>query len=61
MHLLELVYTDVCEPINIRARGGYKYFITFIDDHSRYRYVYLMQHKSEDFEKFKELRDEVEK
>ena len=41
--------------------GGYKYFITFTDDHSRYGYVYLMQHKFEAFEKFKEFRAEVEK
>ena len=33
----------------------------FTDDHSRYRYVYLMQHKSEAFEKFEEFRAEVEK
>ena len=59
--LLELVHTDVCGPINIRARGGYEYFITSTDDHSRYGYVYLMQHKSEAFEKFKEFRAEVKK
>ena len=35
-------------------------FDTFIDDYSRYRYVYLMQHKSNTFEKFKEYRAEVE-
>ena len=39
--LLELVHSDVCGPINIRAKGGYEYFITFTDDHSRYRYVYF--------------------
>ena len=33
---LELVHTDVCEPLNIQARGGFEYFITFIDEHSRY-------------------------
>ena len=59
--LLELVYTDVCGPINIRATGGYEYFITFIDVHSRYGYVYIMQHKSEAFEKFKEFRAKVKK
>ena len=59
--LLELVHTDVCGPINIRANGGYEYFITFTDDHSRYGYVYLMHHKSDSFEKFKEYRTEVEK
>ena len=41
------------------ARGGYEYFITFIDDYSRYRYIYLMCHKSEAFEKFKEFKAEV--
>ena len=42
-------------------RSGYEYFITFTDDHSRYDYVYLMHHKSDSFEKFKEYRTEVEK
>ena len=38
---LELVYTNVYGPINIRARGGYEYFRTFTN-HSKYGYVYLM-------------------
>ncbi|KAJ9546934.1 hypothetical protein OSB04_019477 [Centaurea solstitialis] len=42
------------------ARGGYRYFITFTDDFSRYGYVYLMRHKSEAFEKFKEFQNEVQ-
>ena len=46
--------------MNVKARGGYEYFVTFIDDYSRYVYVYLMQHKSDTFEKFKEYRAEVE-
>ena len=33
----------------------------FIDDFSRYRYMYFMHHKSETFDKFKEFRHEVEK
>ena len=43
------------------ARGGFSYFITITDDHSRYGYVYLLKYKSESFEKFKEFRPEVEK
>ncbi|WVZ97784.1 hypothetical protein U9M48_043296 [Paspalum notatum var. saurae] len=35
-------------------------FITFTDDFSRYGYVYLMRHKSESFEKFKEFHNEVQ-
>jgi transposase InsO family protein len=42
------------------ARGGFQYFITFTDDLSRYGYIYLMKHKSETFEKFKEFQNEVE-
>ena len=51
----------MCGPFDVQARGGYTYFITFIDDLSRYGYVYLMKHKSEVFEKFKKFRHEVEK
>ena len=58
---LELVHYDLCEPMTIQARGGFEYFITFIDDYSRYGYIYLMRRKSEAFEKFKEYRAETEK
>ena len=58
--LLELVHTDICGPMNKPVRGGYEYFITFIDDYSRYGYVYLMRCKSESFEKFKEFKVEAE-
>ncbi|KAJ9545830.1 hypothetical protein OSB04_025537 [Centaurea solstitialis] len=58
--LLEIVHTDVCGPFSHEARGGYRYFITFTDDFSRYGYVYLMRHKSESFEKFREYQNEVQ-
>ena len=32
--------------------GGSQYFVTFVDDYSRYCRVYFMQRKSEDFDKF---------
>ena len=53
--LLEIIHTDVCGPMSVEARGGYRYFLTFRDDLSRYGYIYLMKHKSETFEKFKEF------
>ncbi|KAJ9564699.1 hypothetical protein OSB04_000665 [Centaurea solstitialis] len=55
-----LVDQDVCGPFSHVARGGYRYFITFTDDFSRYGYVYLMRHKSESFERFKEFQNEVQ-
>ena len=45
--------------MSVDTRGGYRYFLTFIDDLSRYGYIYLMKHKSETFEKFKEFQSEV--
>ena len=59
--VLDLIHSDVCGPMTTHARGGFSYFITFIDDFSRYGYMYLMKYKSEAFEKFKEFRQEVEK
>ena len=59
--VLGLEHTDVCGPMSTQARGGYDYFITFTDNKSRVGYVYMMRHKSEAFEKFKEFILEVEK
>ena len=59
--LLKIIHIDVCGSMSIKARGGYHYFLTFTDDLSRYGYIYLMKHKSEIVEKFKEFQSEVEK
>ena len=53
--LLEIIHTDVCIPMSIKARGGYRYFMTFTDDLSRYECIYLMKHKSEIVERFKRI------
>ena len=58
--LLEIIHTNVCGPMSVEARSGYRYFLTFTDDLGRYVYIYLMKHKSETFEKFKEFQSEVE-
>ena len=57
-NLLEVIHT-VCGPMSVEARGGYRYVLTLTDDLSRYGYVYLMKHKSETFEMFKEIQSEV--
>ncbi|KAK1697185.1 hypothetical protein QYE76_013882 [Lolium multiflorum] len=57
--LLEIIHT-MCGPMSVASRGGYRYVLTFTDDLSRYGYIYLMKHKSETFEKFKEFQSEVE-
>ncbi|KAA0026242.1 gag/pol protein [Cucumis melo var. makuwa] len=32
---LELIHSDLYGPMNVKARGGFEYFISFIDDYSR--------------------------
>ena len=59
--LLGLIHSNVCGPFTMQDRGGYDYYVIFIDDYSRYGYIYLMRQKSETFEKFKEFRTEAEK
>ena len=45
--LLEMIHTDICKPLNIPCLSDEKYFITFIDNFSRYGYVYLIHEKSQ--------------
>ena len=40
--LLEIIHVDVCGPMSTKPRSGYRYFLTFTDDLSRYGYIYLM-------------------
>ncbi|PKA63733.1 Retrovirus-related Pol polyprotein from transposon TNT 1-94 [Apostasia shenzhenica] len=58
--LLELIHTDICELNGKLTRGGKRYFITFIDDCSKYVFVYLLRTKYEAFDKFKEYKTMVE-
>lgn len=45
--VLELIHSDVCGPNSPMDNSGANYFVTFIDDWSRYTMVFLMQNKSE--------------
>ncbi|KAH9697754.1 Integrase catalytic domain-containing protein [Citrus sinensis] len=58
--VLELVHTDICGPLTPIAVGGYKYFITFIDDFSRYGHVELLAEKSESLSAFQAFKANVE-
>lgn len=39
---LELVHSDVYGPMQVTTIGGNKYFLTFIDDHTRMCWVFLL-------------------
>ena len=57
---LDLIHSDVCALKSVQTRGGSKYFITFIDDSTKYCYVYLLKSKDEALEKFGLYKTEVE-
>ncbi len=59
--VLGIVHSDVCGKISPRSLGGAEYFVTFIDDHSRYVWIYFMKTKDEVFDKFLEWKLLVEK
>lgn len=53
-NILDLVHTDVCGPMQTSSVSGKLYFLTIIDDYSRYCKLYLLKYKSEVFDKFQE-------
>ena len=58
---LGLVHSDVCGKINAKSLSGAEYFVTFIDDKTRFVWVYVLKHKSQVFEKFLEWKAMVER
>ena len=57
---LDLIHNDICDLKFVQTRGGKKHFITFVDDCTRYSYVYLLRNKDEVIEMFKLYKNEVE-
>ena len=44
--VLELIHIDIYGQFPTAAWNGQQYFITFIDDFSRYSYIYLISEKA---------------
>ncbi|CAL9014755.1 unnamed protein product [Prunus brigantina] len=57
---LELIHSDVFGPVKQPSISGMRYMVTFIDDFSRYVWVFFMKEKSDTFSKFKEFKEIVE-
>ncbi|KMQ81820.1 retrovirus-related pol polyprotein from transposon tnt 1-94 [Lasius niger] len=59
--LLELIHSGLCGPMETIAFGGYRYFLTLIDDYSRKVFVYFLKNKSEVPDIFEVFKAMVEK
>lgn len=58
--ILELVHTYICGPMQTRSLGGAYYFLLFIDDCTRFSWVYFLSNKSQAFRYFKEFKVMIE-
>src|SRR3954471_15881318 len=58
---LEVVYSDVCGPMQVDTFGGNRYFVTFIDDFSRKLWTYVIKRKDEVFDVFKRFKSMAER
>lgn len=57
--VLELVHTDVCGPITPMSHNENNYFITFVDDFSRFVMIYAMKRKDAVINCFKDYESKV--
>ena len=58
--VLELIHSDLCDFHSTPSFGNKKYVVTFIDDATRFRHVYLCHSKYEALDKFKIFKESVE-
>ena len=51
----DLIHSNVWGPSPVSSHEKFKYYVTFIDDHSRFTWVYFLRSKSEVFRTFTEF------
>lgn len=49
----DLIHSDVWGMAPVTSHANYKYFVTFIDDYSRFTWIYFLHSKDEVFSVFK--------
>jgi hypothetical protein len=52
----DLIHLDIWGPSLIAIKGVSRYYVSFIDDHTRYCWVYLMKHRFEFFAIYTDFR-----
>jgi len=57
---LQLVHTYVCGPMHNESLNGSKYFLLFVDDYSRFCWVYFLKSKADVFTEFVRFKTTIE-
>lgn len=57
---LELVHIDVWGLAQVSS-GGFRYYVSFLDDYSRYTWIYLVKHKYDVEQVFYNFQKHVER
>jgi hypothetical protein len=58
--VLDLIHINVCGPMSRVSLGGWEYYVTFNDDHSRKTWKFFLKTKSEVFKRFQDFKPLVE-
>ena len=56
----DLIHSDVWGPSPITTQGGSRYFVIFVDDFSRYTWIYLFKNRSELYQIYRDFTKMIE-
>ena len=57
---LELIHSYVCGPVPIVSINDFRYYLVFVDDFTKFTWVYLLKLKSDVFNIFKYFKATIE-
>lgn len=46
-NLFDLIHCDIWGPYHVSSHSGYNYFLTLVDDYSRFTWIYILRQKLE--------------
>ena len=51
----DLIHSDIWGPSPITTQGGSRYFVIFVDDFSRYTWIYLFKNRFEPYQIYRDF------